>query len=145
MRNIILLILVCITATTISAQNKDVEKIEITHTYEDLYITYIAPLSCDDTQKHGPIVIKDSVKIAEICELFNNSKQGAKYQIPDVRCKIELFFKNNEISTLCFGQPKEGMVYSNKIFEYNDELCSYLIEIIKESGAKEPQRVMPPQ
>lgn len=144
MKNILLLVFICISITTIYAQNRDVEKIHISHTYEDLYITYIAPLSCDDSQKHGPIVVKDSIMIAEICALLSSSKQCAKYQIPDVRFKIEIFFKD-EIRTLCFGQPKEGMVYSNSIFQYNDTLCSYLIKIIKESGAKHPQKVMPPQ
>ncbi|MBW6534547.1 MAG: hypothetical protein K0B11_06030 [Mariniphaga sp.] len=143
MKSLIVLLFICI-SSTICAQKITVEKIQISHTYKDLYISYIAPLNCNDNQEFGPIIIVDSLIISEICELLNNSIQCNNYQIPDVRFKVE-FFSNNEIYTLCFGQSGEGMIYLNKIYKYNKMLCKYLIKIIEESGAEKPKKIIPPK
>jgi len=126
-----------------SAQNGKCKKILITHSYEDLYISYIAPLDTCDKQKHGPITIADSSTINKITLLLKDSKESCKTQKPDVRFKLEFIFENKK-ETLCFGQSKESMFYSNKLYKYNSTLCSYIIELIEKSGAKKPRHVLPP-
>lgn len=127
----------------IICQDRNIDKIEIRHTYEDLYITYIAPLSCEDQQEHGPIVMTDSSELNAISDLLEGLKKDSISQTPDVRFKISIF-NNNKVSYLCFGHNSEGIVFNNVTYKYNPELCNYLIKLIEKTGAKKPKRVTPP-
>lgn len=144
MRRIILLIIYALTTTMTFAQEKKIERIEIWHSYEDLYSLYIVPASCDFPLNHGPIVLTDSISISIICEFLSAIEQLDEDRFTDTRFRIE-FFSKDEISVLCFGRPKLGMIYQNRLFKYNDPLCSHLISIIKESGAIEPKKIRTPQ
>lgn len=124
-------------------QDKSCDKIQIFHSYEDLYITYIAPLNCDDNQKNGPIDVVDTDSINKIISLLKKSELSNSTYTPDVRFKV-IFNHKNEQKILCFGQPGETMTYSDTIYKYNDELCSYIIKIIESTGASKPQKVQPP-
>jgi hypothetical protein len=125
------------------AQKEICKEIHISHTYEDLFIHYIAPLRCEDIQKNGPIIITDSLIVQKICKLLENSVVDNDEIMPDVRFKIE-FYYNNKSQILCFGQSGVGMYYLNKLYKYNPKLCSYIISIIEKSGAKKPQKAMHP-
>ena len=144
MKIIIAFFIICVPTLSI-AQNRICKEIKITHTYEDLNISYIAPVGCDENQKHGPIIVTDSLVIAKIYNLLLKNKecQECRYE-PDVRFKAEFVFDNRS-HFLCFGESGDsvlyaGMSYSGKQYEYNTPLCSEIIDIIKKSGAKRPER-----
>jgi hypothetical protein len=125
------------------AQCTTYERILISHSYEDLYLTYITPVNCNDKLMHGPLEITDSLIILKIKELLEKSTQSENVDLPDVRFKLE-FYSKNRINTLCFGQSNEGMLFSDKKYIYNEELCEYIIDIIEKSGAKEPAIITTP-
>jgi hypothetical protein len=125
------------------AQKEFCEEIRITHTYEDLYIRYITPLSCEDGQKNGPIVINNKFTIRKICRLLKQSVPIKEGLMPDVRFKVEFYYKGRT-DILCFGQSGGGMLYLNETYKYNSNLCGYLIALIEKSGALKPQEVLPP-
>ncbi len=143
MKKMSIILFVCLSVIS-CAQVNQVKEIHIFHTYEDLYVSYIAPSACNDSQEHGPIIITDSLKISEICKLLNKIEKCDVSQNPDVRFKVE-FLSDKKMNTLCFGQPNERMIYSNNSYKYNTALCSYLINIVEKSGAEKPQKVLPPK
>jgi hypothetical protein len=123
------------------AQNRIVKEIRITHTAEDLYLSYIAPMGCDENQKHGPIIIADSLEIAKIYCLLLESEECLECSFePDVRFKAEFVFDNKSFF-LCFSDPKDIMSYSGKLYKYNTPLCSLIIDNITKTGVKLPNPV----
>ena len=92
---------------------------------------------------HGHLEITDSLTILKIKQLIEKSTQSEDVDLPDVRFKLE-FNSKNQINTLCFGQSNEGMLFSDKKYIYNEELCEYIIDIIERSGAKEPAIITTP-
>lgn len=126
------------------AKNFQAKQINIFHSYDDLYISYIVRNYCDENLKYGPIIITDSLTIAKICGLLNKSIQCSNVLNPDVRFKVE-FLYNNEVKSLCFGQSGEGMSFSNVLYKYNSQLCTFIIKIIESSGVERPKKLLPPQ
>lgn len=149
MKTLIALFFMCVPLVSLT-QNRVCKEIKITHTYEDLYISYTAPKGCDENQRHGPIIVTDSLVIAKIYNLLLKNKECQECRFkPDVRFKVEFVF-DNESYFLCFGESGEsisysGMSYAGKLYKYNTPLCSLIIDIIKKSGAKRPERYKPPK
>lgn len=144
MKTLIVFIFICVHLLSI-AQNKNCREIKITHTAEDLYTLPTVPVGCDENQKHGPIIITDSLEIEKIYSLLLKSKECQEYRFePDVRFKVE-FVSDNESYFLCFSDPKDTMSFAGKLYKYNTPLCSLIIDIIKKTGVKLPKFIDPPE
>nr|WP_320119525.1 hypothetical protein [uncultured Marinifilum sp.] len=120
------------------------KEIQIFHSYEHLYISYIAPMSCCDSLLHGPIIVKDSLVIKKLVALMDNSICDSNAQKPDVRFKVIFQYPSKKV-TICFSEEVEGMIRDEVLLKYNNELCSSVIDIIEQTGAERPRRVLPPK
>ncbi|MFV0290477.1 MAG: hypothetical protein ACK5IJ_06200 [Mangrovibacterium sp.] len=126
------------------AQDK-VHEIHIFHSYDDFYISFIAPHSCEHDLNYGPIIVNDSVCLEKIISLLGSNIRYIDPKVIDVRFRVEFLYSEKK-ETLCFYDDSLPMIYKGESFMYNNELCSLIIDIIEKTGFKKPKNpyVPPP-